>query len=230
MLKRARASKLGQAAGRANEKARDKLEDAREYWETSQNPWVYRASSIWDEMTAETDEAIATRELRRLDPSFSLEEWKDQVVEGLCHEVLNALLVGDTRSLRPWLTDGVYERICAEIRQRKELGHDFGASRVLDIDRDFAQVVSLEIGEQSRTPQILLTFMAQQINCVRDTKTGDIIEGAEDDIRAFYYAVICQREYLDGTEDGADADAAEPMLVWKVVEFAPIDGADHAYL
>ena len=101
---------------------------------------------------------------------------------------------------------------------------------MLDIDRDFAQVASLEIDELSRTPQILLTFMAQQINCVRDTKTGEIIEGAEDDIRAFYYAVLCRREYLDGTEDGADADAAEPMLVWKVVEFAPIDGADHAYL
>ena len=28
-------------------------EDAREAWETSQNPWVYRISSVWDTIMAE---------------------------------------------------------------------------------------------------------------------------------------------------------------------------------
>lgn len=42
-------------------------------WETSQNPWVYRASELWDWATHETDTAVVLKELRKLDPNFSLE-------------------------------------------------------------------------------------------------------------------------------------------------------------
>jgi import inner membrane translocase subunit TIM44 len=51
----------------------DKVEDVREAWETSQNPWVYRASELWDWATHETDTAVVLKELRKLDPGFSLE-------------------------------------------------------------------------------------------------------------------------------------------------------------
>ncbi|CAN0502830.1 unnamed protein product, partial [Scytosiphon promiscuus] len=41
-----------------------------------QHPLVYKLSSAWDSLTAESDEGIGVRELRRLDPSFSVEDWK----------------------------------------------------------------------------------------------------------------------------------------------------------
>merc|ERR1712232_550962 len=37
-------------------------EDAREAWETSQNPWVYRISSVYDTVTAESEYTVAVRE------------------------------------------------------------------------------------------------------------------------------------------------------------------------
>lgn len=32
---------------------------------------------MWDSVTRETDQGIAIRELRRLDPAFTLEEWTE---------------------------------------------------------------------------------------------------------------------------------------------------------
>jgi import inner membrane translocase subunit TIM44 len=59
------------------------------------------------------------------------------------------------------------------------------------------------------SPIILLHFMVQQINCVRRKKDGEIVEGAEDDIRANSYVVAFQRELNE--ERGE--------LNWKIVDF-----------
>lgn len=55
---------------------------------------------------------------------------------------------------------------------------------------------------------MLLHFMCQQINCVRN-KDGEVVEGGEDEIRANSYVVALQREYND--EEGA--------LNWKMIDF-----------
>jgi import inner membrane translocase subunit TIM44 len=39
---------MGDRAKAARDNVSDKAEDLNEFWETSQNPWVYRASSIYD--------------------------------------------------------------------------------------------------------------------------------------------------------------------------------------
>jgi hypothetical protein len=36
-----------------------------------------------------------------------------------CHRYFQSHLMGDTTALRPWLKDGVYNRLAAEIRARK---------------------------------------------------------------------------------------------------------------
>lgn len=63
-------------------------------------------------------------------------------------------------------------------------------------------------GVERGSPIILLNFMCQQINCVRN-KDGEIVEGGEDEIRANAYVLALQREYND--EDGT--------LNWKIVDF-----------
>lgn len=77
MLKNSR--KIGQQAAstdigkKAVDTARsvqDKIGDAREFWETSQNPIVYTLSGVWDSLTGETEEGVAIAEIRRLDPKF----------------------------------------------------------------------------------------------------------------------------------------------------------------
>ena len=109
-------------AKKAKEKLDDIKEDAREVWETSQNPWVYRVSSVYDTLTAETPESIAVKELRILDPTFSLEEWKEDAVEHTLPKIMQWLLEGRINQLKPWLGEGVFKRIAAEIKAREQEG------------------------------------------------------------------------------------------------------------
>lgn len=53
---------------------------------------MYKLSSAWDTLTAESDEGIGVRELRRLDPSFSMEEWKRDIQELFLPEFMSAFL------------------------------------------------------------------------------------------------------------------------------------------
>jgi import inner membrane translocase subunit TIM44 len=97
-------------------------EDAREAWETSQNPWVYRVSSVYETLTAETPESMAVAELRKLDPEFTLDDWREDVVGHTLPKVMEWLLKGKINQLKPWLGEGVFQRIAAEITARKQEG------------------------------------------------------------------------------------------------------------
>lgn len=190
----------------AKKKIDDIGEDAREAWETSQNPWVYRISSVWDTVTAESEFAIATRELNRLDPDFTLEQFKIDVMETTVPEIMEYFLQGNTKALKPWLGEAVYNRLSAEIRIRKQEG------LIIDpniLSYDASEIIACQVeGVEKGSPIILLNFMCQQINCVRN-KDDEVVEGGEDEIRANAYVLALQREYND--EDGT--------LNWKIVDF-----------
>jgi import inner membrane translocase subunit TIM44 len=97
-------------------------EDAQEVWETSQNPWVYRASSVYETVTAATPESIAVAELRQLDPDFTLDDWRQDVVEHTLPKIMEWLLKGKINQLKPWLSEGVFSRIAADIKARQKEG------------------------------------------------------------------------------------------------------------
>ena len=113
-------SKIGQAAANTDigKKAQDigksfndKLSDAREFWETSQNPIVYSISGIWENMTGETEEGIAIGEIRKLDSNFIKEEWAEEVKNNLVPKIIKAHLRGTTSVLKPHLGRLFYARI-----------------------------------------------------------------------------------------------------------------------
>jgi hypothetical protein len=66
----AAATDIGKQAANVGRAVSDKLEDARTFWETSQNPIVYTLSGVWENVTGETEEGIAIKEIRKLDPNF----------------------------------------------------------------------------------------------------------------------------------------------------------------
>lgn len=188
------------------ERLDDVKHDATEAWETSQNPWVYRISSVYDTVTAETDLAIATRELQKLDPDFTMERFKEDAVEHTLPEIMRQFLRGEISSLEPWLGEAVYQRLAAENAVRKKEGLIVDAN-LLGIFN--AEIVAVEMDKvDKQSPIVLLHYMCQQINCVRN-KDGDIVEGQEDDIRANSYLMAFQREY----------DEDEGALNWKIVDF-----------
>jgi import inner membrane translocase subunit TIM44 len=185
----------------------DVREDAREAWETSQNPWIYRVSSVYDTITAESETAMAERELRVLDPEFSLEKWKEDLVEVTLPRIMQLFLEGRIKELKPSLGEAVYNRLAAEARARKKEGV-FVDTNVLGImNSEILSCVPDTVNKGS--PIIMVHFMCQQINCVRKKETGEVVEGSEDDIRAYSYVVALQREY----------DEEKGELNWKIVDF-----------
>lgn len=191
----------------AKAKIDDLKEDAREAWETSQNPWVYRASSVYDTLTAETAESIAVKELRQLDPDFTLDDWRRDVVSTTLPQIMEWFLQGKVGQLEPWLGEGVFKRIASEVAARKQEGVQID-THVLGIMN--SEILAVEPDEVNKgSPIILLHFMCQQINCVKKKKTGEVVEGSEDDIRANSYVCAFQREYNE--EEGE--------LNWKIVDF-----------
>jgi hypothetical protein len=63
-------TEVGKKVKEANDHVQDKMEDLRVLWETSQNPLIITMSGIWENITGESEEAIATSAIKRLDPKF----------------------------------------------------------------------------------------------------------------------------------------------------------------
>lgn len=189
------------------EKLEDVKEDAKEAWETSQNPWIYRVSSVYDTITAESETAMAERELRVLDPDFSLEKWKEDLVEVTLPRIMQLFLEGRIKELKPSLGEAVYNRLAAEARARKKEGVYVDTNVLAIMNSEILSCTPDTVNKGS--PIIMVHFMCQQINCVRKKETGEVVEGSEDDIRAYSYLVALQREY----------DAEKSELNWKIVDF-----------
>ena len=122
MLERSEKVYVQSGAKQAKEKVDHLQEDAREAWETSQNPWVYRISSVYDTVTAATPESIAVAELRKLDQGFSLEDWRQDVVENTLPIIMAWFLEGRINQLKPWLGESVFKRMAAEMTAREKEG------------------------------------------------------------------------------------------------------------
>jgi mitochondrial import inner membrane translocase subunit TIM44 len=65
---------------------------------------------------------VAVKELRVLDPEFTMEDWKQDVVEYTLPRIMEWFLQGKINQLKPWLGEGVFNRIASEIAARKQEG------------------------------------------------------------------------------------------------------------
>ncbi len=63
-------------------------------------------------MTSETDTAVVLRELKRLDPSFSLEVWRENMRDLHVPKLLSAWLRGDKEVGPPSLLSPPPPRLC----------------------------------------------------------------------------------------------------------------------
>ena len=205
---------------------------------------MYRASSVYDTLTAESEFATAARQLRVLDPDFTLENWKRDVVEHTLPDIMKLFLEGRITELRPWLGEAVYNRLAAEVRARKKEGVRMDTN-VLAIMN--AEILACEVDgssvnvERGADPIILLHFMVQQIHCVRkkvdssDEKQhgGDEKEEGDDGSSSGSSKTYMEEELgevVEGSEDDIRAnsyviafqreyDEEKMELNWKIVDF-----------
>lgn len=190
----------------AGKKLSEAAEDAREAWETSQHPLVYRAHSAWSAVFSETEMGAAIGELRKVDPDFTMEGFLSEMEERIVPIVLGAFLRGDKKALRPWLGEAAMGAVGASIDDRKN------ASRVMDPNLLAVQHVQVHAAKvvEKFGPLIVVQFMAQQIDCLYDTK-GAVVEGSDNRVAAVFYAFAMTRE------KDPDSGAA---LAWNIKEFA----------
>lgn len=228
---------------KTQQKIKHLKEDAEEAWETSQNPWVYRASSVYDTLTAESEFAAASRQLQKLDPDFTMENWKKDVMEHTLPNIMKLFLEGRIQELKPWLGEAVYNRLAAEVRARKSEGVQMDTN-VLAIMNGEILACEMEGStnvEKGDDPIILLHFMCQQIHCVRkkvnDEKkanteegNGNVDEGKNESDDEKTYMERELGEIVEGSEDDIRAnsyvvafqreyDEEQMALNWKIVDF-----------
>lgn len=161
---------LGKRVQNAGQSVKEKLEDAREFWETSQNPIIYSLSGAWETVTGDTEESLAIASIKRLDAGFDKEEFLAEVSNNLVPTIIKAHLGGDTKLLKEWCSEAVYSKLSADIRTRKHDGLVFN-DNILNVEEAQHQ---LKISEQDNVPFIVCTYQVQQINCIK--KRGEIIE------------------------------------------------------
>lgn len=171
----------------------------------SDNPIINFFRNIYDRVFAENEMGMVVREIREEDKSFTVSEFLGEVEDVLIPDILGAYLAGGRDKLEEICTEDAYRMLSASIRERETEGIVMDTN-VLDISD-----VELTAGRLLEdAPVLIVTFSAQQINCLRD-KSGAVIEGAVDDIRAVYYvfAFVREVELEEAAPSGGGMGASE---------------------
>lgn len=154
----------------------------------SDNPVISLFRNLYDRLFAENEMAMVVREIREDDPSFTVSEFLRESEEKIIPEVLSAYLAGNREKLTELCSEDAYRMLNASIKEREAEGIVMDTN-ILDISD-----VELTAGRLLEdAPVLIVTFRAQQINCLRD-RSGTVIEGAVDDIRSVYYVWAFVRE------------------------------------
>jgi len=174
-------------------------EDLRERWETSDSPMVHRIQDASESFFGETDQAEAMKLIRQMDVGFNTSDFLSEV-KSTVPDVIKSYLLGDVEALKKMenISPEIIERMDGQINAWKSLGHVVDA-RLLHV----SELELVEIRVLDNSPTVVLQFACQQVNCVRDGKTKEIIEGANDDIQSVHYLWAMQLSDAEfQTEDG----------------------------
>ena len=199
-LKTTRVYKQGQKVG---DVVTDKIEDVREVYETSQAPIMWHVRDIGDNITADSDEAIAMGELKKMDPNFTVPGFLEEMENYMIPEVVSAYLKADVEVLRGVCEGNALRNVNAECTRRINDGLVMDDT-IVDISNvDYHDVIMLD-GE---FPVVTLTFMCQHIDCVRDL-AGEVIQGSESKLHTVHYTFVMRK------------DLENPDFNWKIVDLA----------
>lgn len=192
-----------------NSKVVNSLFSLRLKYEESENPLIRAFRSLADNVTdklggvfEEGEMAQTMAEIARVDPSFEKEKFMFHCEKTVIPAVLEAYMAADKKTLRDWCSEGCFSFLSARIDDREAQGLKFD-SKILDIRNVELLLAKIMDGN----PVLIMSFMAQQLNCVRDS-TGAIKEGGEDKIERVFYVFAMRR----------NQNELDPLLAWEVME------------
>jgi len=168
------------------------------------------AGGVTDRVFGQTEQAEAMELLRETHPDWHQESFLSHINDSLGPDVLSAYLKGDLDSLRESTREQAYAMLAASVNERKErqLLMD---PRILYMSEPELESIRI-IGGQ---PTIIIAFETHQVYCLRNGTNGAIVEGSEDDIRAFHYLWA-----LQPNDAIVGEDEEEPEIEWQVTELA----------
>lgn len=145
-----------------------------------------------------------------MDPNFCKEQFLKDCEKDIIPNILEAQIRGDLDILQDWCFEAMFNVLATPIRQAHQLGYMFD-SQILDIDD-----VDIAMGKMmDQGPVLAITFTAQQILCLRDSK-GTVIEGDPDKVmRITYIWVLCR-----------DQSELDPRAAWRLLELAATNQAE----
>ncbi|KAL3131762.1 hypothetical protein ABBQ38_007481 [Trebouxia sp. C0009 RCD-2024] len=162
------------------EKVGNLKEDIRERWETTENPTVQRFQDMKDNMFAETEPALALKEIRSRDPNFDMVKFLYNLKVDV-PVVIQAYLRGQVDILKEHCSKDMVERLSGIIAAQTAQGLH---SDPTILDTSEVELVDLKFLEED--PVVVVQFTCQQINCSRD-KFGNVVDGRPDDVQRVYY-------------------------------------------
>lgn len=188
-------------------KITDKVEDARETWETSQHPLIVNASYMVDKVFSETEEGRALREIQQIDSGFDLFTFIQEMQDKIIPEVSKAFFQLDWAVLNKWCQESALAQLKAVEASRAVQGNITHDGVILNVHK--VELIKAQTLERDNTPAMLLSAQLQYIHCVRNAE-GDIIEGSESEIRAGMLILLVTREY----------SAEEGRLTYRIAEMS----------
>lgn len=187
-------------------RAREMADDLKDRWETSDNPLVHRIQDFSDSVFGETETAQAVRIIRSRDPDFDSVRFLGTLKKDI-PMVLRCYLEGNVEPLKVYCSPEMIERMSGQARVWAAEGAVVDPN-ILDV----ADVEMVEVKLFNGEPLVIVQFVAQQINCVRD-KFGNVLEGAPDDIQSVYYLWALQQSSEVPETGGAPRWYLREMLV-----------------
>ncbi len=133
---------------------------------------------IVDHVPEDSDAAKALMSMKKAEPSFSVGEFL-QGARGAYEMILMGFEKGDLASIKPFLSDDVYDAFAQVVEQRETQG--------LTVEGEFVGVREMALhdahfDETTREGEVSVRFVGELTHVVRD-RAGDIVEGDERQVK-----------------------------------------------
>ncbi|KAF8566697.1 hypothetical protein P879_05065 [Paragonimus westermani] len=163
-----------------------------------------RLSNIFGGFGTDSELQVVLDEIMKVDSNFDTESFLRFCRFLVVPNVLEAIVRGDLKILKNWCHEAPYNVLAAPWNQIKQLGL-ISESRVLDVHN-----VDIQMGKMmEQGPVLVISFQAQQINCIRD-KHGSVREGDPNKVlRVTHVWALCR-----------DQSDFHPWAAWRLLDIA----------
>ncbi|XP_022096243.1 mitochondrial import inner membrane translocase subunit TIM44-like [Acanthaster planci] len=189
----------------------NKMFDLKMRYDESDNVVVRASRAVTDKVSqllggvfSPTEMSEVLTEILKVDPHFSKQEFLYLCEHEIIPNVLEAMIRGDLEVLKDWCYEAPYSQLATPIKQAKAMGYMFD-NKILDIDN-----LDLSMGKMmEQGPVLVISFTAQQLMVVRNTK-GELVEGDPDKVlRVTYVWVLCR-----------DQEVLDPNAAWRLLDLS----------